>query len=58
MKGHALYGVYEARQFRGRPERAVVVEGYVDVASLAQHGVGPAFATLGTATTSEHVRIV
>jgi len=56
MKGHALYGVYEARQFRGRPERAVVVEGYVDVASLAQHGVGPAFATLGTATTSEHVR--
>ncbi len=55
-KGQALYGLYEARQKPGRPEQIVVVEGYVDVTTLAQHGVEPAVATLGTATTAEHVR--
>ncbi|MBN1236979.1 MAG: DNA primase [Gammaproteobacteria bacterium] len=55
-KGQALYGLYESRGQHGRPEQIVVVEGYLDVASLAQHGVGPAVATLGTATTPDHVR--
>ncbi len=55
-KGHALYGLYEARQTQGRAAEIVVVEGYLDVASLAQHGVEPAVATLGTATTAEHIR--
>lgn len=59
-KGRTLYGIYEARQ-RGpagarRPDEILVVEGYLDVASLAQHGIGPAVATLGTATTAEHIR--
>ena len=55
-KGRALYGLYEARQEGGRPDELLVVEGYLDVASLAQHGIGPAVATLGTATTVDHVR--
>jgi DNA primase len=55
-KGQALYGLFEAREVKGRPERILVVEGYLDVASLAQHGVEPVVATLGTATTVEHVR--
>ena len=59
-KGRALYGLYEARQRgaarAGRPDEILVVEGYLDVASLAQHGLGPAVATLGTATTVEHIR--
>jgi len=55
-KGQALYGLYEARQTQGRPERILVVEGYLDVASLVQHGIEPVVATLGTATTSEHIR--
>lgn len=55
-KGQALYGLYEARQAQGRPERVLVVEGYLDVASLAQHGIEPVVATLGTATTAEHIR--
>jgi DNA primase len=55
-KGRALYGLYEARQVPGRPSEILVVEGYLDVASLSQHGVEPAVATLGTATTAEHVR--
>lgn len=56
LKGQSLYGIYEAREFKGRPSQLIVVEGYLDVASLAQHGIGPALATLGTATTSEHIR--
>ncbi len=55
-KGRALYGLYEARQVPGRPEQILVVEGYLDVASLAQHGIEPVVATLGTATTAEHIR--
>ncbi|MCH7891282.1 MAG: DNA primase, partial [Gemmatimonadetes bacterium] len=55
-KGQALYGLYEARQTQGRAAEILVVEGYLDVASLAQHGIEPAVATLGTATTAEHIR--
>lgn len=55
-KGRALYGVYEVRQRRGRPEQIVVVEGYMDVVALAQAGLEPVVATLGTATTAEHLR--
>ena len=59
-KGQALYGIYEAQQRSGpradRPDEILVVEGYLDVAALAQHGIGPAVATLGTATTVEHIR--
>lgn len=60
QKGRALYGLYEARRRgparAGRSDEILVVEGYLDVASLAQHGIGPAVATLGTATTVEHIR--
>lgn len=55
-KGHELYGLYESRQTPGRPKQMIVVEGYLDVASLVQHGVEHAVATLGTATTTENLR--
>jgi DNA primase len=55
-KGLALYGLFEARRHPGRAPRIVVVEGYLDVISLAQFGIEPAVATLGTATTAEHIR--
>jgi len=55
-KGRELYGLYEARQRPGRPDEILVVEGYLDVASLAQFGVEPAVATLGTSTTADHLR--
>jgi DNA primase len=55
-KGQALYGIFEARQRPGRPEKIIVVEGYMDVIGLAQHGIEPAMATLGTAITADHVR--
>ncbi len=54
-KGRELYGLYEARQALRNIERLVVVEGYMDVIALARHGINFAVATLGTATTSDHL---
>ena len=54
-KGQALYGLYEARQQKNL-EEIIVVEGYMDVIALAQQGLRNAVATLGTATSEEHVR--
>ncbi len=54
-KGRELYGLYEARQALRSIDRLVVVEGYMDVIALARHGINFAVATLGTATTSEHL---
>jgi DNA primase len=55
-KGRELYGLYEVRQSRTTLKRLLVVEGYMDVARLHQAGVNYAVATLGTATTPEHLR--
>jgi len=57
-KGRELYGLYEVRQSRTTLKRLLVVEGYMDVARLHQAGVNYAVATLGTATTPEHLRRV
>jgi DNA primase len=54
-KGSELYGLYEARAHSRSLQRLVVVEGYMDVVALAQHEITYAVATLGTATTAEHV---
>ena len=54
-KGRELYGLYEARQALRNIRRMVVVEGYMDVVGLARHGIDFAAATLGTATTDEHL---
>lgn len=55
QKGQELYGLYEARQANRQLARLIVVEGYLDVLALAQHGISQAVATLGTATTTEHI---
>jgi DNA primase len=55
-KGAELYGLYEARQNTRQIEHLIVVEGYMDVIALAQYGISYAVATLGTATTSEHIQ--
>ncbi|PJE78701.1 DNA primase [invertebrate metagenome] len=54
-KGSELYGLYEARKYQPL-EQLIVVEGYMDVISMAQHGITHCVATLGTATTPEHVQ--
>ncbi len=54
-KGRELYGLYEARQALRQIDRLVVVEGYMDVIALVRHGIEFATATLGTATTADHL---
>jgi DNA primase len=54
-KGRELYGLYEARKHSNQLERLLIVEGYMDVVSLAQHGIHWSVATLGTATTAQHL---
>lgn len=54
-KGRELYGLHEARQALRNIDRLVVVEGYMDVIGLARHGIDFATATLGTATTDDHL---
>lgn len=56
QKGHELYGLAQARRAIREGGRVLVVEGYMDVVALAQHGVEYAVATLGTATTPHHVQ--
>jgi DNA primase len=54
-KGRELYGLFEVnKQLRDIPN-LLVVEGYMDVAVLSQHGIHNAVATLGTAATAEHL---
>ena len=54
-KRQELYGLYEARQALRDIDQLVVVEGYMDVVGLARHGIDFSVATLGTATTEEHL---
>jgi DNA primase len=54
-KGRELYGLFRARETVRKAGRVVVVEGYMDVVGLAQFGIDNAVATLGTATTREHM---
>ena len=56
-KSNELYALYQVRQdYKSKPPQLLVVEGYMDVVSLAQHGIDYAVAALGTATTSEHIQ--
>ncbi|MEM1175661.1 MAG: DNA primase [Pseudomonadota bacterium] len=57
-KGRELYGLFEARQALRHIERLVVVEGYMDVVALARNGIQFAVATLGTATTADHLNLL
>jgi len=55
-KGEELYGLYEARKNTRKLERILIVEGYMDVIALAQNDIHYCVATLGTATSTSHLR--
>ncbi len=57
-KGSELYGLFEARKAAQDAGTALVVEGYMDVVALAQHGVNNAVATLGTAANQQHSELL
>jgi DNA primase len=57
-KSKEVYGLHELLASRQKPARIVVVEGYMDVIALAQHGIQYAVATLGTATSADHAALL
>ncbi len=57
-KGKELYGLFEAQQALRKITRLLVVEGYMDVTSLAENNIRYAVATLGTATTRDHLSLL
>jgi DNA primase len=57
-KSSTLYGLQQAKEGIRKADRVVVVEGYLDVIALHQFGISYAVATLGTALTVDHVRLL
>ena len=57
-KGKELFGLYEVKEAQRNPTRILIVEGYMDVVALAQYGIDYAVASLGTATTSDHMQLL
>ncbi|HST28948.1 MAG TPA: DNA primase, partial [Rudaea sp.] len=57
-KGQQLFALWQVRQAHSKIPRLIVVEGYMDVIALFQHGVTQAVATLGTATTRDHAELL
>ncbi|BES69788.1 hypothetical protein RE428_08060 [Marinobacter nanhaiticus D15-8W] len=55
-KSREIYGLFEAQRALRRLDRLLVVEGYMDVIALAQHGIHEAVATLGTATNQDSLQ--
>ena len=55
-KGRELYNFFSARRAIREANYVVVVEGYMDVIALAQHGIDNTVAALGTATTGIHIQ--
>ena len=55
-KGSELYNLHRARSAIAQQQLSIVVEGYMDVLALAQHGIDHCVATLGTATTATHLQ--
>lgn len=58
QKGRELYGLYQVISQQKAPDYIIVVEGYMDVIALAQHGITNVVATLGTATSSYHIQLL
>lgn len=58
QKSRELYGLYQALQHQETLNQVIIVEGYMDVIALAQHGIFNAAATLGTATSTYHIQLL
>jgi DNA primase len=57
-KGEILYGLQVARRYIPKDDCVIIAEGYFDLLTLHQHGVKHSVATLGTALTTQHIRIL
>jgi DNA primase len=54
-KSNELFGLYEVKELEKNIASLIIVEGYMDVIGLYEHGIKNAVATLGTAVTPNHV---
>ncbi len=57
-KSGTLYGLYQVKKELSRTKKVIVTEGYMDVIALYQHGIKNAVATLGTAFTEQHAKLL
>ncbi|WP_029521553.1 DNA primase [Persephonella sp. IF05-L8] len=57
-KSKVLYGLYQAKDALREKKEAIIVEGYLDLISLYQVGIKNVVATLGTAMTPEHGKLL
>lgn len=58
QKSRELYGLHQILQQQRTIDNIVIVEGYMDVIALAQHGISNAVAALGTATSGYHIQLL
>ncbi len=57
-KGKEVYGLYELLAKNPKPQRILIVEGYMDVIALAQYGINYSVAALGTAASQAHLDLL
>jgi DNA primase len=57
-KGRSLYGIQQAKEKCRATGTVFIVEGYLDLLALYQHGIKNSVATLGTALSKDHVRLL
>jgi len=57
-KSKSLFGLHHVKSTQGKLDKILIVEGYMDVIALANHGIHYAVATLGTAITGDHLKIL
>ncbi len=57
-KGKEVYGLYELLEKNAKPQRILIVEGYMDVIALAQYGIDYSVAALGTAASQAHLDLL
>jgi DNA primase len=57
-KGEVLYGLQVAKRYATEKDSVIIVEGYFDLLTLHQYGWKNSVATLGTALTTQHIRIL
>jgi len=57
-KGKEVYGLYELLEKNSKPQRILIVEGYMDVIALAQFGIHYAVAALGTSASQAHMDLL
>ncbi len=58
QKSRELYGLHQILSQQRAVDNIIIVEGYMDVIALAQHGITNAVATLGTATSTYHIQLL